>query len=148
MDKIEAGKEILSYCTSCKIDLGHMIVAMKGDKIAKVECKTCKKTHAFKAPKGITVPPKKKVRKKAAAEKRSVEAEWEKLMDEYKANPMKNYSTKDMFTLGDKLSHATFGYGIVSKNIYPNKIEVIFKSDIRVLIHSGHPTSNLPNVNP
>src|SRR5262245_2145312 len=60
------GKEILAYCTSCKMDLAHLVVAMKGDQAAKVECKTCKKTHAFKAPKGITEPAKKPAKKSRA----------------------------------------------------------------------------------
>ena len=65
----QVGKETLAYCTSCKMDLAHLVVAMKGDRIAKAECKTCKKIHAYKAPKGITEPAAKKPKKaKKAAE--------------------------------------------------------------------------------
>ena len=56
----EVGKETLAYCTSCKMDLNHVIVAMKGDRLAKVQCLTCKKEHAYKAAKGQTEPKKKK----------------------------------------------------------------------------------------
>src|SRR5262245_12335675 len=139
------GKEALSYCTSCKMDLNHMIVALKGDRIAKVQCLTCKKEHVYRAPKGITEPgvaPKKatRARKKKDTEAEqavSVEAEWEKLMAAHREAPLKPYSTKAHFGLGDKLSHPTFGDGIVGKLIYPNKLEVIFRTDIKVLIHGG-----------
>ena len=59
-DTTPVAKETLAYCTSCKMDLNHIIVAMKGDRIAKVQCLTCKKEHNFRAPKGATEPPKKK----------------------------------------------------------------------------------------
>ncbi|MGE0616689.1 MAG: hypothetical protein AB7P04_13730 [Bacteriovoracia bacterium] len=137
--KSDVGTETLSYCTSCKMDLTHFIVAMKGDKIAKVECKTCKKTHAFKAPKGITEPGQKKTRasKKATAEIKTVEAEWERLMTTHKDAPMKSYTMKTLFSLGDKVNHKNFGEGIVGRLIYPNKIEVVFRTDVKILIHQG-----------
>jgi hypothetical protein len=138
------GKEALSYCTSCKMDLNHVVVAMQGDRIARVQCKTCKKEHAYKAPKGVTDPAKGKAaaaakREKKAAEKESapVELEWEKLMAQHKNAPVRSYGTKTQFALGDRLSHPTFGEGIVNKLIYPNKCEVIFRTDVKVLIHGG-----------
>jgi len=140
--KAAVAQETLSYCTSCKIDLAHLIVSMKGDKIAKVECKTCKKTHAYKEPKGITevAPKKKRASKKSedgSPSATTIEAEWEKLMTSHKDAPFKNYAMKGKFILGDKIKHPTFGEGIVGKLIYPNKLEVIFRTDIKVLIHGG-----------
>ncbi len=136
--------ETLSYCTSCKMDLNHVIVAMKGDKVIKVQCLTCKKEHAFRPIKGATEPqaPKASKAKKAASEdteNHSIEIEWEKLMSAHRDLPGKPYSTKGHFTLGDKLNHPTFGDGIVGKLIYPNKLEVIFRHDVKVLIHGGTP---------
>lgn len=136
-------KESLAYCTSCKMDLNHVIVAMKGDRIAKVQCLTCKKEHVYKAPKGVTTPsaaPKTKKKKEEsgeAASSTSIEVEWEKLMSTHKAAPVKPYTAKGLFLLGDKISHPTFGEGIVGKLIYPNKIEVIFRGDLKVLIYGG-----------
>src|SRR3954468_14399435 len=103
------GKEALSYCTSCKMDLNHTIVALKGDRIAKVHCLTCKKEHVYRSPKGVTEPgqaPKakrasKKKKDDAAEQAVSVEAEWEKLMAAHREAPLKNYSTKSHFALGD-----------------------------------------------
>jgi hypothetical protein len=137
--------ETLSYCTSCKMDLNSVIVAMKGDRIAKVQCLTCKKEHVYKAPKGIDTPtatPKAKraSKKKEAAEAeaaQSIEVEWEKLMTSHKDAPIKQYTTKGHFILGDKIHHPTFGDGIVGKLIYPNKVEVIFRTDLKVLIYAG-----------
>ena len=136
--------ETLSYCTSCKMDLNHVIVAMKGDKIVKVQCLTCKKEHTYRAPKGAAEPQvaKGSKAKKAATEEpenHSIEIEWEKLMSAHRELPVKPYSTRSQFSLGDKLNHPTFGDGIVGKLIYPNKLEVIFRHDVKVLIHAGTP---------
>ncbi len=133
----DVAKEVLAYCTSCKMDLAHTVVSMKGDKLGKVECKTCKKTHVFKAPKGITDPPKEKKPRKAKEKANLVAEEWEKLMDTHKDIMPKNYSMKTDFAIGDKINHPTFGTGLVNRLIYPNKIEVIFKEDLKVLIYSG-----------
>jgi hypothetical protein len=136
--------ETLSYCTSCKMDLNSRVVAMKGDRIAKVECLTCRKEHAYKAPKGIDTPTAKPATKRASKKKEtaeevshSIEVEWEKLMSTHKDTPIKQYSTKGHFALGDKIQHPTFGEGIIGKLIYPNKVEVIFRSDLKVLIYAG-----------
>jgi ribosomal protein L44E len=143
-----AGKEVLAYCTSCKMDLIHWVVAMKGDKIAKAQCKTCNKEHVYKAPKGITEPGEQVKKKSTKKEKTKtgegltadgtpIAQEWEKLMNTHKNNPMKSYNTKGLFLLGDKLNHPSFGEGIVGKIIYPNKIEVIFRNNVKILIHGG-----------
>lgn len=140
MSRTSVGNETLAYCTSCKMDLNHVVVAMKGDRIAKVQCLTCKKEHVYRSPKGATEPKAKTTRaKKESAEDAhsSVEAEWEKLMASHKDLPVKAYSMKAHFGLGDKMAHPKFGDGIVGKLIYPNKLEVIFKTDIKILIHAG-----------
>jgi hypothetical protein len=130
--------EVLAYCGSCKMDLNAVVVAMKGDRVAKVQCLTCKKEHTFKAAKGVTTPKKTRKKKSDDAPKgASIEAEWEKLMAQHKEAPLKVYNTKGSFILGDKINHATFGEGIVGRLIYPNKIEVIFRTDMKVLIYGG-----------
>jgi hypothetical protein len=132
------GKEALAYCTSCKMDLNHVVVAMKGDRIAKAQCLTCKKEHAYKAPKGATEPKKKRAKKEAEEPaSHSIEIEWEKLMLAHKDSPIKTYNTKGQFALGDKITHPVFGDGIVGKLIYPNKLEVIFRTDLKILIYGG-----------
>jgi hypothetical protein len=143
--KPAVASEVLAYCTSCKMDLNSVIVAMKGDRVAKVQCLTCKKEHVYKAPKGIdepakAKPAKKRTSKKEAAEEAaatSIEVEWEKLMAAHRDAPFKPYSTKGHFILGDKINHPTFGEGIVGKLIYPNKLEVLFRTDMKVLIYAG-----------
>ena len=41
--KPKTGGEIDAYCAKCKLDLAHRIIAMVGEAVKKVECKTCGK---------------------------------------------------------------------------------------------------------
>lgn len=129
-------------------------MAMAGDRIVKVQCKTCKKDHTFKAPKGVTDPSvakakaeKKKATKaeKAAASKEEatqhIGLEWQKLMSQHKNVPLKSYSSKIIFNLGDRIAHPSFGDGIITRLIYPNKVEIVFQTDLKILIHGGMPTA-------
>ena len=71
---ITAGSEIDSWCTKCKLDLNHRIIAMNGTKIVRVECLTCRGHHAYRRPKSAAPEPKKRraaSAKKTAAKKKT-----------------------------------------------------------------------------
>lgn len=140
------GSEVLAYCGSCKMDLTAVVVAKTGAKIAKVQCKTCKKEHAFKDPKGVTDPgqaPKPSIKRKSASasgdeEVKSVpiESEWKRLMDEAAKTPKIKYSVKATLKLGDVVIHPMFGNGIVMRVLHPDKAEIMFQTSLKLLIHS------------
>lgn len=121
------------------MDLAHRIVAMTGDRIARVECKTCRKIHAFRAAKGVTSP----LSKDEAAPKGSkaerpvaVELEWERTRAAKKSEPSKPYHFKSTFEIGNKISHPDYGEGFVTKLLFPNKVQVLFRDDLKILIHA------------
>ena len=146
MPASNTASEILAYCGNCKMDLSAIIVAKVGAKIAKVQCKTCKKERAYKPPKGATspgdeAPAKKKRAAKSttaadAAKTVSIEAEWTRLMGEIGHTNRAAYSPQKRFKQADVISHPSFGDGVVTRVIHPNKMEVLFKSDLKLLIHS------------
>jgi hypothetical protein len=142
-------EEVLAYCSSCRLDLGAVIVAMKGDQILRVQCKTCRGERAYKSPKGVTDPSKAPPPKTQARSARtdtgekidhSVAAEWRKLMNQYKQNPANPYSAKAPLAIHDRVKHPTFGEGVVLKHIFPNKAEIIFEMDVKTLICGGAKT--------
>src|SRR5580704_11670696 len=103
----ENENETLAYCGACKMDLIATIVAKVGSKIVKVQCNTCKKERAYKAPKGVTEPgqvpvkaPRASSRKKAspedeaAAKAVAVESEWNRMMGEASAANRVKYTPK------------------------------------------------------
>jgi hypothetical protein len=90
------------------------------------------------APKAKKAGGRGKKKAEPAPEGNPIEQEWLKLMSDHQEAPMKTYSPKGVFSLGDKMSHPTFGEGIVGKLIYPNKLEVIFRHEVKILIYMGH----------
>ena len=46
--KPSAGGLVATYCTKCKLDLGHTIMAMVGEKIVRVKCRTCGSEHNYR----------------------------------------------------------------------------------------------------
>lgn len=140
MSQLTVGKDVLSYCSKCKLNLNHTIVAMKDSQtIAKVKCNTCKTMHAFKDPSqsktkqtGTRI---KKVASPSASSKIvSVSDLW---MDKMSNTTKKStpYSVKTKFTEGDIIDHIKFGPGIVEK-VIDDKIEVVFRHEIKTLVHN------------
>ncbi|EPZ50113.1 hypothetical protein M902_0409 [Bacteriovorax sp. BAL6_X] len=138
MSKLGVGKEIVTYCSKCKLDLAHLIVAMKDtDTPYKVLCNTCKATHAYK-PKKVVSPSA--TRRKATTKKRISTEEkiinvWENALEKLEGEPI-TYSIRHKFEVGDVLAHPTFGPGLVEKSLDANKIEVLFRGSIKILMHN------------
>ncbi len=123
----EVGQEIEAYCTSCKMDLNHVVVAKLENVVKKVVCKTCSKEHLFR-------PAKAKVRaaarRKRVAKSRTTKIRPEDLLSE----TPKPYTVAGIYEEGDVLTHPKFGLGQVSTRIGRNKIEVSFEDGNRLLI--------------
>jgi len=131
------------------MDLGHTIVAMNGATPARVICRTCKSEHNFKPKKGVKEPgsiaaakgsPRVPRAPRAPKEDPSVpiEQEWTKQINGSN-KPVRQYAATQAFGLGDRIAHPSFGEGIVQKLIFPNKVEILFRADMKVLIHAGKP---------
>jgi hypothetical protein len=129
-------KDVVAYCTSCKMDLIHSIVAVDGDKILRVFCRTCKKEHNYRLPKELRgASTRKKTTKSVVSKKsRSVAAEWESAIESCKNLPARPYSFDGCFGVGEKVNHATFGVGLVKRLLFPNKMEVLFKEGTKLLV--------------
>ncbi|HLW55909.1 MAG TPA: hypothetical protein VKY27_00905 [Bacteriovoracaceae bacterium] len=136
MSQLTVGKDVLSYCSKCKLNLGHTIVAMKDTQtIAKVKCNTCKTMHAYKDP-SQSKTKQSRVRKATALSTKivSVSDLWmEKMSNTTKKSTP--YSVKGKFLEGDVIDHSKFGPGIVEK-VIDDKIEVVFRHEIKTLVHN------------
>lgn len=128
--KMSAGENIASYCTRCKLVLDHVIVAMDGDAIAKVKCKTCGSAHKHRSAEDA-----KKVRTPAGAKKedagKTIEILWESCLAEAKGKE-RVYDMGGKYRVGDIVDHQVFGRGIVRK-IYTNKCDVLFRDKERLM---------------
>jgi len=130
------------------MDLGHTIMSMIGSIPARVICRTCKSEHNYKPKKGVKEPgavaPSRGMpgtttrapREKTAVKTIPIEEEWKKQLNA-STGALKTYAANESFEPGDRISHPTFGEGIIQKHIFPNKIEVLFRADMKTLIHAG-----------
>lgn len=137
MSQLTVGKDVLSYCTKCKLNLGHTIVAMKDAKsIAKVKCNTCGTIQSFKDASQSSK--QNKTRTKATSAKPSkvisVSDLWMEKMSSTKKKSTP-YAMDGKFAEGDIIDHVKFGPGIVEK-VVDDKIEVIFRHEIKTLVHN------------
>jgi hypothetical protein len=137
MSQLTVGKDVLSYCSKCKLNLGHTIVAMKDSKhIAKVKCNTCGTIHAFKDPSNSSKQNKTRTKKTLTMPSKviSVADLWMEKMSNTKKKSTP-YAMDQKFTEGDIIDHIKFGPGIVEK-VVDDKIEVIFRHEIKTLVHN------------
>lgn len=144
MNAPRVGGDVDAFCTRCKLLLGHTVLAMVGERIAKVRCNTCQGEHAYKAgPPGTSSPKataEPRVRRTTArTTTRSVRAAVETLpfeelfagRDPASATP---YSPRGRFSRGELIHHPTFGLGVVQAD-RGGKFDVIFRSGVKTLIH-------------
>ena len=154
-NQIQAGSSVESLCKKCKTVTDHHVVAMLGDKIAKVECKVCRARHAYASPKAepkapaaprvkssatgsvsapAAAPRAASPKKTSAAASRQAQAQaeqWEKLVGPC-ASPVP-YAMDRSFRTGDVINHPSFGSGYVVKAMKPCTIEVLFRDAVRNL---------------
>ena len=156
--KPKTGGEIDSWCTKCKLDLTHRIIAMVGDVVKKVECKTCGSHHLFRPPKSER--DKAQAAKTAAREareagrppsatatraseraaaasraERDMVASWEKAIAGQPATAFKPYRITLVLSEGELVRHSKFGDGVVARVLDPGKVEILFKDGVRMMAH-------------
>ncbi len=129
---ISIGKEIRATCSSCKKPQHHIITAISGTKIDQVQCKSCGKSHKYRAPEIAGAAPKR--RRKGAVEVVPPEVTWEKLMTASAAKKTIAYTFDKQYRVNDRLSHDTFGLGVVTNLPGPDKARIAFKDGERLLI--------------
>jgi hypothetical protein len=135
------GQEIVCLCTTCKLELRHVIVAHKSGNsgpVAKVKCNTCMKIHAYRATPQVkdgSTRTKKESKPRERAQVIPVEVEWKEQLASKEGNPSLAYAPSKEFSVGDVIDHPTFGAGIVKALKDSNKFEVLFQRDVKLLVH-------------
>ena len=156
MKPLSAGSEIDAWCTKCRMDLGHRVVAMVAGAPKRVVCLTCGAEHNYRAPRndksssGSSVhlrsnresarPPAAKtgggVR---AATKAKNEAEryegWASKTLGQAVDAFTRYSMERTFRVGELVMHPKFGEGYVDQVLEGGKVNVMFREGPKVLAH-------------
>lgn len=143
---IKAGGEVDAWCTKCRMDLSHRVVAMIASGPKRVECQTCHSQHNYRAPKTVSATAKApksaaaKPRKAASTSKKAVSPkrvnEWERLVAGQGVGAFRAYSISARFEPTELIRHSKFGDGCVLEVLEDNKIHVVFRDGPKVLIHA------------
>jgi hypothetical protein len=142
MALLRAGIEIDAYCTRCRMDLTHRIIAVVNNKPVKVECRTCYGTHNYRAPKSSPVPAEKTTggasapRAARPTPRRSAAPEEHISIAPPPGARIHGYRMTEKFSKDQWVSHKVFGTGVVTQVLGDDKIEVHFDGNSKVLVHN------------
>lgn len=144
--KLSAGDIIESRCTRCRKILNHMIVAMVGEKVVRVECNTCRGIHNYHAPsipKIVKTPrsaPGGTTRETAVVPRASKKdpaeidrEEWALLQPMFDRDRALQYDMNGRYQVRHLIIHPVFGLGVVKMVIVPHKMRVLFNDGIKLL---------------
>ena len=130
------GGYIDAWCTKCKLELGHTIIAMVHGVPKRVECNTCKGKHNYRtAPSVIRqARPKTTVRKR-----RTPEDNYNEHITRVTGGDLsqaRKYLISGNYSKDDVIDHPKFGVGIVLTVIQSNKMEALFKDGSKLLVQN------------
>lgn len=137
--QLNAGDQVDSRCLKCKDVTNHVIIALVEEKIAKVQCNVCGGRHNFRP--ALPVKESKSGPVKRAAVKgktvmavRKAADNFTKILKGQDVGEATPYAMTAVFGKDDLVDHPTFGVGIVTAIIPPNKVELTFNEGPRILI--------------
>ena len=141
MTTYSAGMSVDTYCTRCKLDLAHTIVAVVAGVPARVLCNTCRTERKYRRKAGA---------KKAAAPKKAAsagkrvdlqsneEVEWTNALQAAESAGQKAqfYNMSEAVEVGMIIDHRSFGLGVVQEILASTKARIRFKTGERTLVHN------------
>jgi len=132
----KVGGDIDAYCTRCKMNLGHTVLAMVGSKPVRVRCNTCQGEHNYRGSAGAE-PRKGSWEPREVRERREAKptvTSWEALLAGKDLSRARKYSVKEKYGTEEVIQHPSFGLGLVQE-VRGDKIQVAFKADVKTLVH-------------
>lgn len=132
MSIYSAGADVDAYCSKCKLVLAHVIIAVAKNKPARVECKTCQGVHAYRA----AATKKRPKTKRAAGETARRPSNYDEALASRDISRAKRYQATALFNVDDVVDHKMFGLGLVTRVLADDKIEVLYREGIRVMVHN------------
>jgi hypothetical protein len=138
---VKVGGEVDALCTKCQLTLAHTVHAVVSGRPVKVECNTCHAVHRYRGSLGAasrSSAPRGNGAARAArpAREQPVVVAFEELLAARDASQAQPYSPKRTYAVDDVMDHPLFGRGFVSALRDGGKIEVTFRSDVKLLVHA------------
>jgi hypothetical protein len=115
--------------------LAHTIEAISDGSIKRVQCNTCRGKHQYKSSEPGAKPLRSRLKSTASSKTKAKASDLERLMRGKDADQALPYNGKRRFVKGDLINHSVFGLGVVIEERDTQKIEVLFSSGSKILIH-------------
>lgn len=131
---LKVGGEVDSFCSKCDLVLAHTIHAMVGPRPVRVECNTCHNVHAYRPPDRAAAAKKRKPTK--SRERKGVALSFDEILRGKNLSLAVKYTPRTTFAIDQVMEHPTFGVGYVTEVKDGGKVEVVFRSDTKVLVHA------------
>jgi hypothetical protein len=131
---VKVGGEVDALCSRCELVLAHTVHAVVGGQPVKVECNTCHVVHRYRAPAGR--PAGRVPGTRAERTPRAAVVGFDDLLASKDAASAQPYSPARTYPEGAVVDHPIFGRGFVSAVRDGGKIEVTFRSSVKVLVHA------------
>lgn len=143
----KTGGDVDSYCNKCKLVLAHVIIAMDGTRVVRVECKTCRAVHGYRksaesSSRGSRTAGSSTTTRRAATKSTTgraaaiSQADYDKVIRGQDLSRAQRYRATINFAEGDVVDHMNFGLGMVMRLMGDSKMEVLFPTGVKVLVHS------------
>lgn len=139
------GDDIEAWCTRCRMNLNHRIIAVVGSDVRTVHCLTCGGDHRYHPPKypktsqshiGAAEPLKSaKVVKSIQPTGNKAAGEWRTFMKEMPPGTIPHpYKVSESFQPNEYIDHPVFGPGRVIDIVGANKVQAVFRDGRKTLI--------------
>jgi hypothetical protein len=132
---VKVGGEVDALCTRCQLTLAHTVHAVVSGRPVKVECNTCHTVHRYRGSAGGAAS-RSGPRGERPARERAVVSGFEELLAAKDVRAARPYSPKQSYAVNDVVDHPIFGRGFVSAVRDATKVEVTFRSDVKILVQS------------
>jgi hypothetical protein len=132
---VKVGGEVDAFCTRCELVLAHTVHAVVDARPVKVECNTCHSVHRYRDPPGRASRPGATPRASRPAREKAAVVGFDELLAARGGATPQPYSPKKRFALDDVVDHPVFGRGFVTALRDGDKVEITFRSDVKLLVH-------------
>jgi hypothetical protein len=136
---LNVGKDLFAMCGKCDAEW-HVIVAMDGGKVTKVQCKQCMGYHRYRVPPGEVDVNKTAAKRQIAGPKAkkngrasAAAATNTSVMQANLKRPVQPYAMTTSYQPGDRIAHPKFGEGVVESCPSTSKMLVSFQTGRRIL---------------
>jgi hypothetical protein len=129
ISELTPGDPIEARCTKCRKNTNHIVVAMKDDAPAKVQCNTCSGQHKYRPP---TAPKKPAVRRTVDPKAAEIK-EWAALSPDMNSDQAVAYSMETAYKVGTLINHSAFGLGLMQRVVGLRKVEVLFETGKKIM---------------